>query len=133
MVHACLQELFVMFFRLWEKSSDNEVIRDHATVGYFERFQRLLRQVNAKSTVKNAAAELAISPVHLNRICNNITGKSAGQLMNERLLDECKNQLIYTSYSVSEVAYLLKFDYPNYFARFFKKHTTLTPSQFRKS
>ncbi len=74
------------------------------------------------------AFELGITPVHLNRICNLATGKSAGQLMDEHLLDEAKKYLKYTSYSVSQVAYLLKFEYPNYFARFFKKHTSISPS-----
>ena len=52
--------------------------------------------------------------------------------MQEHLLDEARKYLTYTSYSVSEIAYLLKFEYPNYFARFFKKHTGLSPTEFRE-
>jgi AraC family transcriptional activator of pobA len=132
MVWAGLQQLFIMFYRIWENSINLTTEYDPIKLGLFEKFQRLTREVNAKDTVKNIAAELAITPVHLNRICNTVTGKSAGQLMDEHLLEQSKQYLVYTSYSVSEVAYLLKFDYPNYFARFFKKHASFTPSQFRK-
>jgi AraC family transcriptional activator of pobA len=132
MLEAALKQLFVTFYRLWEKSKQGDSELDPVNLGYFEKFQRLTRQISAKQSVKALAAELAISTVHLNRICNKIAGRSAGQLMNERLLDESKNYLSYTSYSVSEIAYLLKFDYPNYFARFFRKHTGLSPSEFRR-
>jgi len=88
--------------------------------------------LHAKETVKNVAVKLGITTVHLNRICNTVAGKSAGQMMDEHLIEESKKYLSYTSYSISEIAYLLKFDYPNYFARFFKKNTGVTPLQFRK-
>ena len=132
MLQAYLQELFISFYRTWEKGTNTQNEYDPVILGYFERFQRLVKKINAKATVKEMAFELGITPVHLNRICNLATGKSAGQLMDEHLLDEAKKYLKYTSYSVSQVAYLLKFEYPNYFARFFKKHTTISPSQFRK-
>ena len=40
--------------------------------------------------------------------------------------------LQYTTYSVSEIAYLLHFEYPNYFARFFRNHTGFSPTEFRE-
>jgi AraC family transcriptional regulator, transcriptional activator of pobA len=78
------------------------------------------------------ADELAITPVPLNRICRLVAGKSASQLMQDHILDEACQYLTYTSYSVSEIAYLLHFEYPNYFARFFRKHTGTFPTEFRK-
>ncbi|RYE18993.1 MAG: helix-turn-helix domain-containing protein, partial [Sphingobacteriaceae bacterium] len=132
MLQACLQEFFIMLFRLWESEKNTGTQQDPVILGYFEKFQRVMRQFNAGQTVKALAAEIGISHVHLNRICNQITGQSAGQLLDERLLEESKKYLSYTSYSVSEIAYQLKFEYPNYFARFFRKRTGLSPLKFRK-
>ena len=70
--------------------------------------------------------------MHLNRICQAIAGKSASQLVQEHVLDEARKYLTYTTYSVSEIAYLLHFEYPNYFAKFFRKHTGLSPTEFRE-
>ncbi|RYF69406.1 MAG: AraC family transcriptional regulator [Cytophagaceae bacterium] len=82
-------------------------------------------------SIVQLADELAITPVHLNRICQAIAGKSASQLVQEHVLSEACKYLIYFSYSLSEIAYLLHFEYPNYFARFFRKHTGLSPTEFR--
>jgi AraC-like DNA-binding protein len=34
--------------------------------------------------------------------------------------------------SVSEVSFAIGFEDPSYFGRFFKKHTGMTPTEFRK-
>ena len=35
--------------------------------------------------------------------------------------------------SISQIAYELGFDYPQYFSRFFKKNTGMTPLEYRTS
>ncbi|WP_147293643.1 helix-turn-helix domain-containing protein [Chryseobacterium indoltheticum] len=132
MTQAILQELFIIFFKILESTSYFGTEAEPVNLGYYQKFQRIMRDVDAQFTVKKISSELGITSVHLNRICKKNTGKSAGTLIDERLLEESKKLLTYTSYSIAEVAYFLKFDYPNYFARFFKKHTALTPSQYRK-
>ena len=83
-------------------------------------------------SIPDFADELNITPVHLNRICNAVAGKSAIELVHQNLIIEAQKYLLHTSYSVSEIAYLLKFEYPNYFAKLFKKHTGLSPLEFRR-
>ncbi|MFX5756507.1 helix-turn-helix domain-containing protein, partial [Acinetobacter baumannii] len=68
---------------------------------------------------------------HLNRICNEVRGKSALSIIQEHLIEQAKTYLLHTSYSVSEIAYLLNFEYPNYFARLFKKLNGVSPREFR--
>ncbi|WP_375447095.1 helix-turn-helix domain-containing protein [uncultured Fibrella sp.] len=132
MLQVYLQQFFLATYRLWQQ---NEAIVPQATglpFHYFRKFQQLVRQMGTTHTITQLADELAMTTVHLNRICQAVAGKSAGQLVQEHTLDEARKLLTYTTYSVSEIAYLLHFEYPNYFARFFRKHTGLSPTEFRE-
>ena len=133
MLHACLQQFFVVLFRVWQQDETLSAVATTLAQQYFRRFQQRVRQVGASHSVAQLADELAITPVHLNRVCRVVAGKSAGQLLQEHVLDEARKYLLYSSHSVSEIAYLLHFEYPNYFARFFKKYTGVSPTIFRES
>jgi len=85
-------------------------------------------------TTRNLSAYadwLAMTPDRLNDHCKKVTGVTAGHLVRQRLLVEAKRQLIFTSLSVSEIAYSLNFSDPSYFSRFFRKYAGQTPQQFR--
>lgn len=134
MLHACLQRLFLALFRLWQQGTARGAMPpDTAAARYFRRFQQLVRQVGTTHTIVEYAADLAITPVHLNRICHEMAGRSASQLVQAHILSEARKYLLYSTYSVSEITYLLHFEYPNYFAKFFKKHTGMSPTAFRES
>jgi AraC family transcriptional activator of pobA len=133
MLQVCLQRLFLVLFRIWQRGEALGAMPNTPTLQYFRKFQQRVRQVGTTHSIAQFADELAITPVHLNRICHEVTGKSASQLVQEHILDEARKYLTYTTYSVSEIAYKLHFEYPNYFAKFFKKHTGLTPTEFRES
>ena len=132
MLHLGLQRLFIVLYRLWQQNETVQNSPNSLSVQYFRRFQHRVRQAGTTLSIARLADELAITPVHLNRICQTIAGKSASQLVQEHMLNEARKYLTYTSYSVSEIAYLLHFEYPNYFARFFRKHTGLSPTEFRE-
>lgn len=132
MLHLGLQRLFIVLYRLWRQHETQYDSSNSLSVQYFRQFQQQVRLVGTSHSIAQLADELAITPVHLNRICQAIVGKSASQLVQEHVLDEARKHLTYTSYSVSEIAYLLHFEYPNYFARFFRKHTGLSPTEFRE-
>lgn len=82
---------------------------------------------------KDYALILNITPNYLNEMCVEAVGKSAGQIIRNRILLEAKRLLSYGKMSISEVAYQLNFEDNAYFSRFFKKYTNLTPDEFRQS
>lgn len=81
---------------------------------------------------KDYAELLHITPNHLNTVCNATVGKSAGEIIRDRVLLEAKRQLVHRSLSISEIGYALDFKDNAYFSRFFKKYTGTTPEEFRK-
>lgn len=78
------------------------------------------------------AALLHVSQNHLNDTVKAVTGKTPGTLIRERMIREASLLLIHTQLSVAEICFLLKFEDPSYFSRFFKKYTGITPLQYRK-
>jgi len=132
MLTAILQQLFLVLYRVYRQNGAVVQERDSLSLSYFRKLQKRISESGSKYSIDQYARELGITPVHLNRICNSVAGKSAHQLLQDHLVDEAKKHLRYTSYTVAEIAYLLNFEYPNYFARFFKKATGLSPSEFRR-
>ncbi|WP_395541391.1 helix-turn-helix domain-containing protein [Neotabrizicola sp. sgz301269] len=78
------------------------------------------------------AGELAVTPARLNAACKARAGKTASELLHDRLITEAKRYLIYTESSVAQVAHLTGFDDPAYFNRFFTQRVGQSPGAFRK-
>ena len=82
-------------------------------------------------TVKNLADRVNLSGGYLSDLLKKETGKNAQDHIHYYLIEEAKNILISTDKSVGEVAYLLGFEYPQYFNKLFKQKTGKTPIEFR--
>jgi AraC family transcriptional regulator, transcriptional activator of pobA len=81
---------------------------------------------------KEYADLLYVTPNHLNALSQDLVGKTAGELIRDRILLESKRLLANAQMTVTEVAYDLNFQDNSYFNRFFKKYTGQTPDEFRK-
>lgn len=77
------------------------------------------------------ANSLTISPNYLNALCKKSIGKSAKELMNQRLLLEAKRLLTHSTLSINDISDYLNFNSSSYFVRFFKKQEKITPQQFK--
>ena len=78
------------------------------------------------------AAEIGVTTTQLNRICREIAGKSALQIVHDRLVIEAKRDLVYSGMTVGEVAAILGFRDPAYFTRFFTRTTGQSPARYRR-
>lgn len=81
---------------------------------------------------KDYAALLYITPNHLNALCKELLGQSAGDLIRNRIVLEAKRLLVIKDYSIAEIGYELNFNDNSYFTKFFKKIEGVTPEEFRK-
>lgn len=82
--------------------------------------------------VRDYAEKLHVTERQLNDALKRTLGKTAGQLVQERMVLEAKRLLSNTDLSVAEIAFQLNFEDFAYFCRFFKKHTQSTPGDFKK-
>ena len=83
-------------------------------------------------TAQDYANQLSIHVNYLNRAVKEITRKSTTILIAERIIAEATSLLRHTDWSISEIAFSLGFEYPNYFSNFFKKATGNTPKFYRQ-
>ncbi|RZL38917.1 MAG: helix-turn-helix domain-containing protein [Pedobacter sp.] len=81
---------------------------------------------------KQYASLLYITPNHLNALCKDVLGVSAGTLIRDRVILEAKRLLINLDLLVAKIADKLNFEDQSYFVKFFKKYEGVTPEKFRK-
>lgn len=77
------------------------------------------------------ARQIGLTSKRINEILRERMGTTISQLLYHLLLIEAKRELFHQERSIKEIAYELGFSEQSYFARFFKKHTGITPEQFR--
>jgi len=100
-------------------------------------FQQLLKNyysqpVNHIPTVQFFADQMGLTPNYLGDIIKQITKKMAIENIHEAVIAKAKELLEKRDdLNTTEIAYLLGFDYPNYFSKFFKKQMIVTPKQYR--
>lgn len=84
-------------------------------------------------SVSYYAEQLYKSPKTLSNLFALYNHKSPSQVIQERILIEAKRLLYYTDKSVKHITYELGFEDTAYFSNFFKKHTGVSPVDFRNN
>ncbi|CAM1341553.1 helix-turn-helix domain-containing protein [Tenacibaculum amylolyticum] len=118
------------------KSLDELSLKDRTSFNQKEmlvfKYENLIHNCFRRDKqVKTYAAQLNVSASYLNEVIKEIKGKPAKELIYEKIIIESKKELKFNVIAVSEVAYNVGFEEPTHFARFFKKHTGLTPKEYR--
>ena len=101
---------------------------------YFMDFLGLLSQHCAtERSVRFYADKLFITPKYLSSVIKEVSGKTAGDWIEEFVVVEAKTMLQRTQNSVSEVAYKLNFSSISFFGKYFKRHTGMSPGDYRRT
>lgn len=102
--------------------------------GLLRKFKKLVEE---KFTIWHQSSQYAgalhITPDHLNRTIKSLTGKTAKEHLQNRLVIAAKRMLYFSTLSQKEIAYELGFSEPSNFSAFFKNCTGISPTEFRKS
>ncbi|MBQ0029865.1 MAG: AraC family transcriptional regulator [Bacteroidales bacterium] len=84
-------------------------------------------------TVSYFADKCCLSTGYFGTLVKTETGRTAKDLINDRIMSRAKELLSSDSLSVTQVSQCLGFEYPQHFVRFFKALTGLTPTQWRSA
>lgn len=130
-VRVWILQLFLQIGNTYVRSEVHAA--DSYNMTLLRNFEKLIEQNYLNLRLPKQYAELLfITPNHLNALCNEALGKSAGDLIRNRIALEAKRMLINFSLTVTEIAYALNFEDNSYFCKFFKKQAGLSPDGFRK-
>lgn len=98
----------------------------------FKEFIRLVSEHHRKERrVDFYAEQLFLSPKHFSTVIKKVSGKTAGQWIDEYVVLEAKALLRYSSMSIQEVAYYMNFPNPSFFGKYFRHHTGMSPSEYK--
>jgi AraC family transcriptional regulator, transcriptional activator of pobA len=115
------------------------ITRDNIHRGILERFEHLLNeyflsekpQLIGLPSVAWCAAELHLSANYFGDLVKKETGKSPQEYIQVKVIDIAKEKIFDSTKSLSEIAYMLGFKYPQHFSRLFKQRVGYTPNEYR--
>lgn len=83
-------------------------------------------------SVSDISRALGTSASYLSRIFKESTGETIIRTISNKRIEMAKAYLRETDYKVYEVADILGFENVTYFSRFFKKHTGISPKEYKE-
>lgn len=115
------------------------ITRKRANKDLLARFEELLDDYFSSDkperigtpTVAWCADQLHLSANYFGDLIKKETGKSAQEYVQQKIMDTAKDMLANAEKSVSEIAYALGYQYPQYFSRAFKRIEGCTPNEYR--
>lgn len=102
-----------------------------------ELFNDFMDALEANYRTAHSAAfyadALNITPKYLNRIVKGVTGHTAKTVIDQYVIMQLKHSLRSGRLSVKQISAGFGFADESFFCRYFRRHTGLTPQQFRKA
>ncbi|MCK0155793.1 helix-turn-helix transcriptional regulator [Cellulophaga sp. F20128] len=130
---AALLDLYLL--RLERNSTTTKAHNNNAKqYTTFLQFKNLVESnYTATRNVKDYANTLLISTKYLNQVVKRYTLNTAKSFIDNYVTLEVKRAIASTEKSLKEIAFDLGFDEVTNFTKFFKKHTAVSPKQFKNS
>lgn len=123
--------------RFYNRQFESRTVLNNDILSKFEKlltdyFDQEKQLENGVPTVQYCSEQLNMSASYLSDVIKKTTGETANHYIKQYVIQLAKNRLV-SGMNSSEVAYSLGFDYPQHFARTFKRITGETPTQYWES
>lgn len=132
LLRAQLHEILIRLARLY--TAAHPAPSPPPTHPVVRRYQELVeRHFRHLHRTADYTRRLSITTGHLTALCRKQLGRSAKQLLQERIAVEARRFLLYTDRTAESIAQDLGFADPSYFGRFFRKMSGMSPRKFRSA
>lgn len=111
-----------------------EVLNKPRGSGYVEQCRDYIRKhYRDKVYLEDIADSLGLSPSYLSRLFKKQTGICLQDAVNEERVYRAGNLLLYSDYSLTEIAHYVGFPNQSYLGKIFKKYKKMTPMAYRSA
>ncbi len=133
-----IRTLFTTIFYILSDLNQRDTRNEESKLGrgeiIFDDFMLLLKQYNKRErNVQFYASKLNISTKYLSAVVKEVSGKTAAKWIDESVILEAKSMLIYSGMSIQNIATELNFSTQSFFGKYFKQHTGVSPSRFKRN
>lgn len=137
-IQGLMSTLIHGLLRAWEikknnKPEDGIGKRSRKKAISHQFIQCLLKYYREERVVSFYADRLCISSKYLSAVIKDVRGKSVLALINEAVILDAKAHLKNSNLTILQISDTLNFANPSSFAKYFKKHTSMTPKEYRIS
>lgn len=140
-VSSLIASLFYVFGAVWSQNilsaRESEQVAGTSSVRVKQLFDRFIQLVTEYHDSERGMAfyadKLCLTPKYLSKLVKQASGRSAPDWIDSFVILEAKNMLKYSDVPIKEIVYRLHFPNQSVFYKFFKTHTGLTPSEYRRS
>lgn len=112
-----------------------KVLKKHKEYNYNSLINRVIQYIRTNIEKELSLQEISsfvnVHPNYLSSAFKKEVGKTLTEYINELKIAAIKQYMNYTNLSISEISYTFNFNHLTYFSRFFKKHSGLTPKEYR--
>ncbi|MCT2409703.1 AraC family transcriptional regulator [Chryseobacterium antibioticum] len=131
-IRTIIFNLLLETAEIMETENDSAVEKEDGKKDIFLKFNQLIREnIRQHRTVQFYAEQLFVSSKYLIEVIKKASGKTPHQVIDETLLKEAYMMLGNPDITISEIAFELQFNSASAFGRFFKKQTSISPSEYR--
>lgn len=136
MMENLLHNIYLVFFNLWQqqygsKRIEREQKRPEQLCMKF--YNLVFDHFQEQRDTKFYADRLCITPNYLAMIVRQVCKESPKDAINRQVVSELKYMVKHTAMTAEEMAVRLHFPDTSYMCRYFKKHTGMAISEYRKS
>lgn len=132
-IYHLLSSIFCFYEDIITKSLKNHKNSVNSSIKIYGNFMFLVNKYyllhkNLEFYIK----QLGISDSTLLNVTKEFSGKTPFAILSEKYISKAKEELVYSDKEIKSISLELKFNELSSFTRFFKKHTGISPQEYRK-
>ena len=131
---ACTREVHQLYMRAFREFT--HAVAEKGRRHYSAKMEAVMHYVHIHLheaiTLEKAAEAVGLSACHLSRVFRQETGMSLVDYVQKERVEAARHMLIYPDFTLAVISEYLNFSTQSYFIKIFKKHTGMTPAQYRR-